>query len=320
MSIFLDDNNCKKKVAMSITAAPQLSLLGLRPDIDYLSPKQIDVAHRRMRPEGYSQEGFIAEDEELVELCKNDAKVLAERGITHKQIGDRLEQIIAKVYALHTSRASLEDVAVIDGVVEVPPFLTAKGFQGCPFSDSLFDSCGKGSSLITIRNRSNGKQINNVTELHGHLIRDHHFFEGSTRYRLDPALAIEVLAIEPNISYEIEFHEEKIWSSSCSSTTLTEEEADKIKQRAIKEMTLFDGGLWAGILPCEYFCGEFGEESDEEYLHLLKKPSFNDLPEELELFGAHLDCGYLGHSEHSIFTITSFRSPILGRDDYMVRA
>ncbi len=44
-----------------------------------------------------------------------------------------------------------------------------------------------------------------------HLIRDHHFFEGSLKYRVEPEQIIKLLELEPNRDYTPRFEEEITW-------------------------------------------------------------------------------------------------------------
>ncbi len=194
-----------------------------KPDLQYLNHSElIEQLDQRMKPGGCSQAGFQAENEKLLEICLKDSTFLQNRRITHEQIADRLEAILIKAdFLLRQPRPShgcfldrSNRVAIIGKTLEVPTYFSTCGIQECPFSEDLADSktwCGTGTSKIKIINMISGKCLNNITELHVHLIRDHHFFQGNTEYRLDPEAAIEVLGIESEIDYHVKTITDKSW-------------------------------------------------------------------------------------------------------------
>ena len=186
-----------------------------KPDLHYLDHSDyIQELDRRMKPGGCSQAGFNRADEDLLDVCQIDSSFLKNKGVTHEQIADRLEAILIKAnfllqqaYSRHTTLSSAKSyTAIVEDKWSVPAYLSTCGEQECPFSQDLNNSdtwCGRGKSSIQIINLSSGKSLNNITELHVHLIRDHHYFQGHSEYRLDPELAIEVLEIQPEVNYQL---------------------------------------------------------------------------------------------------------------------
>lgn len=73
------------------------------------------------------------------------------------------------------------------------------GIQTCPFEDDEGNRCDQLCSRdYSIENQTTG-EIGYFSELAVHLIRDHYFFEGSVRYRVDPEFVIRLLGFEqPN--------------------------------------------------------------------------------------------------------------------------
>ncbi len=53
-----------------------------------------------------------------------------------------------------------------------------------------------------------------------HLIRDHHFFEGSTYHRVEPKKVIDFFNIQPNTKYALKMYEAKEWQKKNGSMTI----------------------------------------------------------------------------------------------------
>ncbi len=205
-----------------------------------------------MQPGNCSDDGFLAPGQDLVEICQKDAEILKALGITHAQIADRLEAVIMKANYLFQENKSVKyrsPQAVIEGKIGVPSYLGTNGEQECPFSIDGKDPCGTGSSMITIINLASKKRLENITELHAHLVRDHHFFEGNPSYRLDPELAIEVLGLEPNVDYKIKTITEKVWREYGCSTSFNQENLQAAKEHQVKSLVSEGGGFEAYLLP-----------------------------------------------------------------------
>ncbi len=68
--------------------------------IDDLSPERIEQIEKRMQKGALSQSGFLGADERLRSIIDQDNQILRELGVTHKQIGDRLECLVGKARRL----------------------------------------------------------------------------------------------------------------------------------------------------------------------------------------------------------------------------
>lgn len=194
---------------------PQASEFKL--DLHPCEPDRYNQLIKYLRPGGCSGEGFISETEDPREVCLRDSAFLAERNITHKQIGDCLDMILLKIQHLTEkaiSQGKFPSAVLIRGFIKIPTHLSTGGEQECPFSADVHDRrtwCGKGSSMINIFNTINESVLKDVTELSGHLIRDHHFFEGDVPWRICPEIAIKVLDIKPGVDYSCKILEERTW-------------------------------------------------------------------------------------------------------------
>ena len=238
-------------MASSSGYAPEF--LGVfKPDLLYAQhPELMDKFTKRMQPDGWSQVGFLAPGQNLAEVCQKDAETLKARSITHEQIADRLEAVIMKTNFLLRQSKIFPCQAIIEDKICVPTYMSTHGEQECPFSDleNSHTICGTGSSMITIINLVSKKRLENITELHAHLIRDHHFFEGKHPYRLDPELAIDVLAIQPGVDYKIKTTSETVWQKCGSSSRIKEEELQAAREHKMEVIASEGGEFEAYILP-----------------------------------------------------------------------
>ena len=180
----------------------------------------VAALENRMRPGRLSEAGFLGPSERLLERLRTDDEWLRLRGVTHDQIADRLETMIG--VASRSWGLALRDPGqrergqafVVYDRFEVE--ITAScGFQECPFSlgmtpDRTLMWCGEGASNYLIRDRVTGRSLF-VPHLAIHLIRDHHFFEGETPYRVEPATVTSLLEIEPGFQYVPRTVGEPVW-------------------------------------------------------------------------------------------------------------
>jgi hypothetical protein len=232
-----------------------------KPDLQYADyPELMEKLNVRVKPNSCSQAGFIAEDQDLLDVCQKDAAFLKEKGITHEQIADCLETVITKArYLFHQYHSSSNDRindprlnAIVEEMVCVPEYPSTCGTQECPFSKDLRGPktwCGEGKSLITIINRISGKCLKNITELHPHLIRDHHFFEGDTEYRLDPECAIDVLGIKPGVDYKLKSIGEHSWKGVAYGVEHKQKVLDFAKAHSIEQFQSETEEFQAFLLP-----------------------------------------------------------------------
>lgn len=195
--------------------------------IENLLPKQIAVIEGRMRPSQYSHAGFLNRKQSLRKVIEADTKVLERYGITHKQVGDRLDSLMGQAFRQWdlASRAGEDYFGARDKGALVDDFLRLfavgwMGSQQCPFSyetkpseDGIgyyVYSCGSGSHDFTVKNERKGTEIR-FPQLIAHLVRDHHFFEGNTSYRLNPEDAVKVLELKPGVDYTPKTETEILW-------------------------------------------------------------------------------------------------------------
>ena len=227
---------------------------GFKPELYYAQhPQLMDTFTKRMQPGKWSQVGFLDPGQNLAEICQKDAETLKARGISHEQIADRLEAVIMKANFLFQQHRKIKHpVAVIEDKIGIPKdeYVSTLGHQECPFTKDLKNRntiCGKGSSMITLINLVSKKRLENITELHPHLIKDHHFFEGKHPYRLDPALAIEVLGIEPGVDYKVKTVSEMVWEFSQSSNRMDKEKLQAAREHKL-EAIVSEGGEFEAYL------------------------------------------------------------------------
>lgn len=116
-------------------------------------------------------------------VIQNDLATLKQKNITSTQIIDKISSILAGYHK--------QQFRIIGGN------LVANLYQTCP----LCQYEEGGSTIRTIINKRTGESISVETFL-PHLIRVHNFFlDPSNRCRIDPAHAITVLNIQPNVDY-----------------------------------------------------------------------------------------------------------------------
>jgi hypothetical protein len=172
--------------------------LGNRPELI----KDLDVfkaLEKVMRPGAQSEAGFLDPTERLYEVYQNDDATLKKLGISYDQIADKLEEIVKacqdKKYA---EQVKIKSMTV---TLEV-----CFGHEDCPFGcPAELKSIGRSSSdpiFQKVRSSIDYTVTDNNSQLffsglHVHLIRDHHFFEGHTKYRLDPEYCVNFFGLMP---------------------------------------------------------------------------------------------------------------------------
>lgn len=288
-------------------------------DTDELSKEKTDYLNKLARPNGLSQVGFIADNEDVLSIAKADAAILKQMNITHKQIGDRIDSIIRKAQRIFQENDDSNGCAIIEGIIRVPRYLTTMGYQDCLFGKGWLETCGKGSSFIVLENLNNPKlKLTGVTELHGHLIRDHHFFQGSTPYRIDPLLAIETLQILPKVDYSVQERTSLDWENDLVSSYISPVNLQKLEQNATKTFPIANGkaiGYLCSFGNLEFPFSQNKSDKNIEFLHVIV---FEDLPKgtkgKIELDGANLETTYL-IAKYSTFQKKLNREVILGNDD-----
>ena len=170
--------------------------------IDELSPSMISRIEERMRPGAYSREGFLDDTQSLVSVIEQDARTLSDLSVSHEEIADRLEDLLCKAMgqSAATSHVASGAAYVEGGRFEIYWDTPYFGEQTCPFLSALDEDCGAsqyGGLECVIRNVSQRDGIG-FSGLLVHLVRCHHFFEGTRAHRLDPAAAVRVLQLAPS--------------------------------------------------------------------------------------------------------------------------
>jgi hypothetical protein len=169
----------------------------------------------RMRPGAYSDKGFLGPDESLEEVIRRDEMTLRDMRITYEEIADAISRLlddaVRQPYKPNGVGSRIPDLYNRLGTKSVPYFdqdhlpgadegysashhqvffVQFRGLQGCPWG------CDSGGSRdFLILNRTTGEYFTGPS-LIVHLIREHHFFEGTgTPFRTDPFKAARVLGL-----------------------------------------------------------------------------------------------------------------------------
>ena len=225
--------------------------------IEDLSPEQIEIIEGRMGSGQYSSAGFLGQNQSLRAVIEADAKVLKGYGITHKQVGDRLDSLMGQAFRRWelASRAGENYFESQNRGALVADFLRVfavswMGSQQCPFfyetrpSEDGFGiySCGSGSHDFTVKNERKGTKIR-FPQLMAHLVRDHQFFEGDSSYRLNPEDAVKVLELKPGVDYTPKTETEVLWRirSSVSDIDEDSDETQGIVRNAKRQMVIVPG-------------------------------------------------------------------------------
>lgn len=201
-----------------------------------LPPPIVRVIEQRMRPGRLSESGFLDNSERLIDVIDRDLELLAKVGITPKQVADRLETVVEQGFHVVNlvSRSFTKDnrgvpLDLYDTGVRIGPWelrgVSWHGSQVCPFvnADGVVCNCGSHASWDFSLTNIRTQKILTFPGLAIHLIREHHFFEGSVPHRVDPLVACEVLEVEKGKDYSPRWSTEHVWRS-CFSTTETPEQ------------------------------------------------------------------------------------------------
>jgi hypothetical protein len=132
-----------------------------------------DEIEQSLYPGKSSIGGFLAIGEKLDDVIARDQATRELYGMTPGQIGGAIEEI------LQGKRGDEFEVTKKEW----------RGMQGCQFDNTIQPF----SSLdFTITNKKTGASLQGPG-LITHLLKEHNFFEGNTRYRVDPEIAIKAL-------------------------------------------------------------------------------------------------------------------------------
>jgi hypothetical protein len=168
----------------------------------------------RMRPGASSDRGFLGPDESLEGVIRGDEMTLRDMRITYEEIADAISRLLDDALRQPYKSAGIAsripnlynpesiphfNLDHLPGVDEGYPvghhhqvfFVQYRGFQVCPWGCNT----AEGSRDFLILNRMNGEYFTGPS-LIVHLIREHHFFEGTgTPFRADPSRAARVLGL-----------------------------------------------------------------------------------------------------------------------------
>jgi hypothetical protein len=181
----------------------------------------INELEKRMRPNAYSDGGFIGINESLETILQNDEFTLQSLGISFEKISEKLGNILAAAlnrrgklcetnYQEFMEREKYDStlwkrkpthIFSLDNLPDIKTgyliesryqvfFFQHFGYQECPWNCEYDTwSC----FLILLLNREIGQCIK-MPGLIVHLIREHHFFEGiDSPYRVDPIKLAQIL-------------------------------------------------------------------------------------------------------------------------------
>jgi hypothetical protein len=222
------------RLAEEQTKGPESWYAGER--LRALPPEQIRRIEERMRPGGkrgmrpsgvFSVSGFLAPGESLIARIEEDERTLHELGITPEQVADRLESLVGQASRMLNlaKRGELElDRKRMHKLSQPNPELLVAGhflltvtcymgYQECPFEDEEGRLCRSalfGETDFCLRNTHSGAVLD-FPGLIIHLIRAHHFFEGTIPYRVDPRTAVTVLELQPGVDYRPRYRRESVW-------------------------------------------------------------------------------------------------------------
>lgn len=149
------------------------------------SPSEKNL-RRNLGPSKFSAEGFLGQDLRPVdEIVADDLRALERSGVSLADLLGALR------HAYETARQALgAEVEIRPGVTSV--FYESRGRIPSPFRNGR--SYEKGEAVVT--DHASGRKMV-LTDLGLALIERHGFFQGrGSRYRIEPAEAIEVLGLK----------------------------------------------------------------------------------------------------------------------------
>jgi hypothetical protein len=264
--------------------------------INRLSDEDVRAIEKRMRPGEYSDGGFLNCFERLQDVIERDAKVVEGSGLTYKQIADKIETIIGKarrhMWLFQSGKSHLKKEQIESFINKIGPgipiegkyvikALAWRGLQDCPYGTYL-QKCREEPLYsyldCELKNTQTGQKVS-FPGLIIHLLREHQFFEGSTKYRVEPKLLIEVLDLEVGKDYSPVYIREKIWVPYSFSTSLEVddfwEEENAIVQYPEKVIRLAENvHIYVGKQKC-VLIAEQEMQLEEEFF--VKKVKWSDL-------------------------------------------
>ena len=135
------------------------------------------------KPGKISKDGFLGNDTRHIhDIIQADQLTLSRLGITHEEIGNRLQFFIDRGKEGIENEIDLGEFTV--------KIFWSKGMLPCPFGEAeLYYKI-----IATIYNKKSNKEIK-YSQLTVHLIKEHGFFQGKgSVFRLEPEELVEFLS------------------------------------------------------------------------------------------------------------------------------
>jgi hypothetical protein len=162
----------------------------------------------RMRDQGFSHATFLGGDESLDDIVANDAKTLADNGLTWQDLCNVMHSVY-RVYSAQetflnltiytktpvTHRVLHTQMQLDDSIAWRFTGVSHMGYQQCPFPECCdkfyveYNERGVGDTIVTIEKLKDGAVIDTLTfgTLLLHLAHQHQFLQGhQCRFRVDP--------------------------------------------------------------------------------------------------------------------------------------
>ena len=224
-----------------------------------LSKDDIVEIEKCMYANQLSTSGFLAKDEKLCDVYIKDKLYLESVGITYDQIADQFQYVIDEYHNGYSesyvrSRGIIErwrtDLGIprefIDTYIghqfenKSSNFLVMMnsylGSQVCPFKskdDSKYYGYEYGNKDYIIKNKTTGRVLE-YSSLLPHMIRYHHFFEGSVHHRIDPSEIIDFFGITPETSFDDKYTIDNDGKRCLITEKISDDELVKLEQRAME--------------------------------------------------------------------------------------
>jgi len=180
----------------------------------YLNILKQDLSLEEAKRNMYSNEnymwGFLGRDENLQELIESDKLAIEKLGISYEQIASAVEDLFLSDEERVNGNFILRKEYIASPICPWKDYCTTSPFTGLAttITEIVVVNESKVGEAVEVWEREHGLPLNSYQELvdkdlamvfsdlHPHLIRDHHFFEGkATPYRVDPERAIRYLGI-----------------------------------------------------------------------------------------------------------------------------
>lgn len=238
-----------------------------------MTEEQINTLENKLRPGNCSTEGFIAQDDDLREIYKNDFEYLTSCGISCEQIANTLRGLVrkAKLIQDYSHEVILGNKLKIAGTS-----IQTNGYQDCPFPTTDGKDCFHGRGDYIVTDITTGESFS-FSGLAIHLIEAHGFFEGNTPYRIDLGKIIRILNLSAEIYKPILSNEWKFETFGDDNVALERHEK-RLKKHA-KQIEIVDefAVAYIGVPFAYYRAYKYSGLSENEIKAIeLKKKGFSD--------------------------------------------